>query len=56
MHIIFVSALDGDQLVDFYWIDPVMVAERLAGLSVLKSDFNAAHIGDCKQLYGLCEG
>ena len=33
MHIIFVSELDGDQLVDFYWIDPVMVAERLAGKS-----------------------
>ena len=33
MHIIFVSALDGDQLVDFYWIDPVMVAEHLAGKS-----------------------
>ena len=31
MHIIFVSELDGDQRVDFYWIDPVMVAERLAG-------------------------
>ena len=30
---IFVSELDGDQLVDFYWIDPVMVAERLAGKS-----------------------
>ena len=25
--------MDGDQLVDFYWIDPVMVAERLAGKS-----------------------
>ena len=33
MHIIYVSELDGDQLVNFYWIDPVMVAERSAGKS-----------------------
>ena len=33
MYTIFVSEMDGDQLVDFYWIDPVMVAERLAGKS-----------------------
>ena len=26
----FVSAKDGDQLVDFYWIDPMLVAERIA--------------------------
>jgi len=31
VYTLFVSELDGDQLVDFYWIDPVMVAERLAG-------------------------
>ena len=37
MHIIFVSELDGDQLVDFYWIDPVMVAERLESRNMLES-------------------
>ena len=26
----FVSAMDGDQLVDFYWIDPMLTAERIA--------------------------
>ncbi len=25
--------MDGDQLVDFYWIDPMMAAERIAGKS-----------------------
>ena len=25
-----VSAMDGDQLVDFYWIDPMLTAERIA--------------------------
>ena len=29
----FVSAKDGDQLVDFYWIDPMLVAECLAAKS-----------------------
>ena len=29
----FVSAKDGDQLVDFYWIDPMLVAERIAAKS-----------------------
>ena len=24
------SAMDGDQLVDFYWIDPMLTAERIA--------------------------
>ncbi len=23
--------MDGDQLVDFYWVDPMMAAERIAG-------------------------
>ena len=25
--------MDGDQLVDFYWIDPIVTAERLAAKS-----------------------
>jgi hypothetical protein len=28
-----VSAMDGDQLVDFYWIDPMVTAERIAAKS-----------------------
>ena len=27
------SAMDGDQLVDFYWIDPMLTAERIAAKS-----------------------
>ena len=27
------SAKDGDQLVDFYWIDPMFAAERIAAKS-----------------------
>ena len=27
----FFSAMDGDQLVDFYWIDPMLTAELIAG-------------------------
>ncbi len=30
---IFSSDLDGDQLVDFYWIDPLFAAERIAAKS-----------------------
>ena len=36
MHIfinILISAKDGDQLVDFYWIDPMFAAERIAAKS-----------------------
>ncbi len=29
----FLSAKDGDQLVDFYWIDPMLVAESIAAKS-----------------------
>ena len=29
----FVSEQDGDQLVDFYWIDPMLSAERIAAKS-----------------------
>ena len=29
--IVSVSAMDGDQPVDFYWIDPLLSAERIAG-------------------------
>jgi hypothetical protein len=28
-----VSAMDGDQLVDFYWIDPMVTVERIAAKS-----------------------
>jgi hypothetical protein len=31
--IIFFLALDGDQLVDFYWIDPMLAVERIAAKS-----------------------
>ena len=27
------SAMDGDQLLDFYWIDPMLIAERIAAKS-----------------------
>lgn len=30
-NIIFSSERDGDQLVDFYWIDPLLSAERIVG-------------------------
>ena len=36
MHIlttVIMSALDGDQLVDFYWIDPLLNAERIVAKS-----------------------
>ena len=29
----FVSAKDGDQLVDFYWIDPMLFAEHISAKS-----------------------
>ena len=39
---IFNSDLDGDQLVDFYWIDPLFAAERIAAKS--KYAGNLMHI------------
>ena len=50
MYTLFVSELDGDQLVDFYWIDPVMVAERLAGKSTYAGSQEAG--GEDAQVLG----
>ena len=34
------SALDGDQLVDFYWIDPLLNAERIVAKSKYAGKLN----------------